>query len=1584
MLQSGSSLKMASGTSFSEKIPPSFDKKVDNYAKWSKKFKIWQNITEVEKKKQAGFLLLRLDEYTSESVLEAVTTDQINSDEGVQKILDHMDTLYKKDATIAAFEMVEQFENFRRPPNQPMAEFVPEFEKWWNKVKGEGTTMSDNILAYKLMKAANLSENEEQLVKASIDEIKFEEMKKILKKTFSNKTESMTSKASKLKLEDPDIPDETYFQRNNRNKGKYISYNNRPPLATKQRSYDQNYNPQRSEARSGPSRTEGKNPFRNGEITRCAICQSINHWAKHCPDRKGPYKTYQNTHEDSDSDEYDTCAENNNYDIELYQNDPIEPNKMNNLLYESMGSALIDCGATKTVCGTEWFKNFKLMLSDEERREIKYYPSDSSFKFGDGGQVKSNKKVSIPATVGNVKIKITTDIIDGNLPLLFSNKSLKKAQANICFQNDTAKILGQTVKLKMSSSGHYLLPIHKNKQIMVEAERNRRSQITLVSTELNPSQIAYKLHLQFAHPSADKLCKLVKNQPKAKEIITEIKKVTENCKTCLMFKKTPPRPIVGLPIATEFNQVVAMDLKQFGKVYLLHMIDVATKLSAGAIIRNKNPNTIVKEIFKNWIQIYGTPQKFLSDNGGEFINEQMMELCERTNITIKTTAAESPFSNGIVERHNQILGNMIIKTMEESNCSLEIAVGWCISAHNSLRNVHGFTPFQLVFGRNPTIPILQNAKPPALNPESSNEIIRQNLNALHQARKMYVESENSDKIRRALRHNIRTDSSKKYYTGQIVFYKRINNKRWRGPGTILGQDGQQVLIKHGGTYVRVHPSRVSLESEIKIKINEDQSDQKQSTDSSDSEHQTTETVTNQTNRNHKQRNEPFITDNSDSDSENKNPTTNHRTLPNLPENPLNDPIMADDSDDEPLPIPVDGSDEVPILADNTEDDTPPSPDENPRRPRNQGDKLIIPSNKPLVSPSLPSTSQAPKSKIPPEKLTKSVGRPRTKHSTEPSTPELKSGATVKVLMKNNENEQVKLYKRSGKASGKYSNEWNTITEDGKVKVIDFDRDVENWEKVNLETIQEEGEEVNTVKNTNETENSEIENNEVFFCQPDEVFYSQIFNNFTEKETLEAKLNELKSWEENEAYEEVERKDQSIISTRWVTRPKITEGKMKVKARLVLRGFEENINFRTDSPTCRRESVRILLFILSNYKWELKSIDFKTAFLQGNQIKREIYILPPKETHTDTNKIWKILKPVYGLLDAPREWYLRLRSELESLGMKVHSLDNGFFYLRSRGELVGIVISYVDDILYGGTRQFTIQIISKLKTKFTISGEQNAAFKYIGIQLKQSEDFSIVLHQSNYATTLEPMKLKNERLKNKASPLEKSEVKQLRSHAGQLNWLAGISRPDICFNLAELTAAIPQSTVETVLKMNKTIRHIRNTPSEILFPKFKSIQNLKLQVYSDASYKNLPNGASQGAHVIFLTDGERSIPIAWHSLRIKRIVRSSTASEALSLLEGCDTAYLMSKLVSEVINGKGTSIPIECITDSKNIYSAAYTDNLVSDKPLQVEMSIIREKIASKEITLKWKESTQQLANPLTKSGASSAALLQAMQEGKIN
>ena len=82
--------------------------------------------------------------------------------------------------------------------------------------------------------------------------------------------------------------------------------------------------------------------------------------------------------------------------------------------------------------------------------------------------------------------------------------------------------------------------------------------------------------------------------------------------------------------------------------------------------------------------------KFFSNNGGEFSNERYNEMCDSYNITIKKTVAEWPFSKSLMERHNAILEEMLLKTCEESGSSLEIALQWVIYAKNSLTNLHGF------------------------------------------------------------------------------------------------------------------------------------------------------------------------------------------------------------------------------------------------------------------------------------------------------------------------------------------------------------------------------------------------------------------------------------------------------------------------------------------------------------------------------------------------------------------------------------------------------------------------------------------------------------------------------------------------------------------------------------------------------------------------------------------------------------------------------------------------------------------------------------------------------------------------------
>ena len=81
---------------------------------------------------------------------------------------------------------------------------------------------------------------------------------------------------------------------------------------------------------------------------------------------------------------------------------------------------------------------------------------------------------------------------------------------------------------------------------------------------------------------------------------------------------------------------------------------------------------------------------------------------------------------------------------------------------------------------------------------------------------------------------------------------------------------------------------------------------------------------------------------------------------------------------------------------------------------------------------------------------------------------------------------------------------------------------------------------------------------------------------------------------------------------------------------------------------------------------------KAAYLQGDVIERDICLRPPPEY--DNGRLWKLKKAVYGLCDAARHWYLRVKDQLLRLGAKISSLDPALFYWRN-GDIVDGMISY---------------------------------------------------------------------------------------------------------------------------------------------------------------------------------------------------------------------------------------------------------------------------------------------------------------------
>ena len=263
-------------------------------------------------------------------------------------------------------------------------------------------------------------------------------------------------------------------------------------------------------------------------------------------------------------------------------------------------------------------------------------------------------------------------------------------------------------------------------------------------------------------------------------------------------------------MSRDFNDVIALDLKALNGFIIIHIIDHATRFSAAAVIKSKRKEDIVDSLFKHWIAIFGPPRTILSDNGGEFNNNVFRELGEQFNI-IKTTAAESPWSNGIVERHNAVLGKMINKLLldESVKYSFDVVVAWVVSAKTASKSCYGYSPNQLVFGRIPSFPSTLTNCLPALE-SSSSELILQHLKALHEARKAFIEAESNEKLRHALKSKTRVTTAVAYNLGDSVYYKRKDSDKWRGPGVIIGKENKQVLVKHGGFYVRVHPCSLQL------------------------------------------------------------------------------------------------------------------------------------------------------------------------------------------------------------------------------------------------------------------------------------------------------------------------------------------------------------------------------------------------------------------------------------------------------------------------------------------------------------------------------------------------------------------------------------------------------------------------------------------------------------------------------------------------------------------------------------------------------------------------------------------------------
>jgi hypothetical protein len=569
--------------------------------------------------------------------------------------------------------------------------------------------------------------------------------------------------------------------------------------------------------------------------------------------------------------------------------------------------------------------------------------------------------------------------------------------------------------------------------------------------------------------------------------------------------------------------------------------------------------------------------------------------------------------------------------------------------------------------------------------------------------------------------------------------------------------------------------------------------------------------------------------------------------------------------------------------------------------------------------------------------------------------------------------KVHLLGRAGKATGKYKAHWN-VTDD--TNIMEFNFDVIDW-KVCSDAAEQ-------IKETDDHEGDTDVGGDIEQTENIDVNLCNIFVSHIDEQTHNAKFAELKNWTDEKVYDEVEDIGQETISVRWVVTPKLVDGSWITKARLVARGFEEDqAVLRTDSPTCMRESLKIVLAVAISKQWRINSIDIKAAFLQGKPINRKVYLKPPTEANCQS-KVWLLKKVVYGLSDASRVWYLRVLDELTKLGVTVSKYDKALFIWWCKNEVQGFLVVHVDDFLWCGSTDFYTSVIEKIKSIFKVSKESEGIFKYIGINLRQHEN-DLILDQRSYIESIQPIVLPDLSGLIKHQEVNSQMRKMFRGLVGQLSWPSGISRPDASFSACSLSTVQSKPKYRDLFEANKAIRELKNTYLELKYPRL-DLPSVRLSVHSDASYANLADGGSQGGFIVFLHDSKGNCsPITWSSKRIKRVVRSTLSAETLSAVDALDSAYLVSNILKEVLGREGgVDICINMYTDNKSLYDAVNTSNLVLDKRLRVDISALREMNDNGEVHFCWVDSAHQLADTLTRKGASKKKLLEVLKLSYLN
>ena len=177
-------------------------------------------------------------------------------------------------------------------------------------------------------------------------------------------------------------------------------------------------------------------------------------------------------------------------------------------------------------------------------------------------------------------------------------------------------------------------------------------------------------------------------------------------------------------------------------------------------------------------------------------------------------------------------------------------------------------------------------------------------------------------------------------------------------------------------------------------------------------------------------------------------------------------------------------------------------------------------------------------------------------------------------------------------------------------------------------------------------------------------------------------------------------------------------------------------------------------------------------------------------------------------------------------------DEAFFYCYKNDKLKAMVSTHVDNFLIAADKSEGMEIVQTIGKEIEVSKVEQNKFRFTGIDFEKTNSH-IKISMEDFAQSLP--KVEHIRKENKESPLIQTEHKMYRKIVGKLSWLAGITRPDLCAHMNDLSQKLSKPLLEDLIKINKVVEMAKKGENEIIFKKVGKRENLVVLGISDAAW-----------------------------------------------------------------------------------------------------------------------------------------------------